>query len=87
MKYTIGTKVVFFKKSNEKYAFELKNFQSYTILNRVVEFHKLGTIDYYSVAYNDGKSESSWYLEMDFIELKEYRKLKLKRLNDKTFPG
>lgn len=81
-KFEIGQKVVFIKKSNKEYAWSLKKYNIYEIKDIASDFIDFSTekIYYYSVNYDN---KSSWYIENDFIDLKEYRKLKLKKLNEK----
>jgi hypothetical protein len=80
MKYKIGDKVIFLKKSYKEDAWPLIDFEKYEISNRA--FDKMGIDTYYGVINKDGRS-STWYLEEDFISLNEYRKLKIKKINGK----
>ena len=84
MKYKIGEKVIFLKKSYKNDSWKLNKYEEYVITEH--SFNKYYTDDYnaythyYGVKQKNG-SESTWYDEMDFIGLKEYRKLKLKKIN------
>lgn len=80
MKYRIGDKVIFIKKSYKEDAWKLNNFEEYTITDRA--FDNMGIDTFYGVCHKDGTS-STWYLEEDFISLKEYRKFKIKKLNER----
>jgi hypothetical protein len=80
MKYKIGDKVVFFKKSYKEDAWPLNDYEEYTINNRA--FDKMG-IMYYGVKHKNG-AETTWYDEKDFIGLKEYRKKKLEKINGQS---
>ena len=89
MKYKIGDKVIFIKKSSKEDAWPLKNYEEYIVSSksysgeREEPYHKKDYTPntyYYGVKCKNG-SESTWYDEIDFIGLKEYRKLKLERIN------
>lgn len=77
MKYKIGEKVVFIKKSSKEDSWSLNDYEEYIISNISYD-----TIIWYGVKHKNG-SETTWYREMDFIGLKEYRKLKLEKINDR----
>ena len=79
MKFKINDKVFFFKRSYKEYAWELNENEEYTITN--VSFDRMGIDTYYGVKHKNG-TESTWYLERDFITTKEYRKLKLMKINE-----
>ena len=87
MKYKIGEKVVFIKKSYKSDSWKLNNYEEYIITEHA--FNKYYTDDYnaythyYGVRHKNG-SETTWYDEMDFVSLKEYRKLKLKKINEQA---
>lgn len=77
MKYKIGDKVIFIKKSNKEDAWPLNDYEEYKITNRA--FDNMGIDTFYGVKNKNGQ-ESTWYLEMDFITIKELRKIKLKKI-------
>ena len=83
-KFEIGQKVIFIKKSNREYAWELEQYEQYKIEGRAKDViaNNIENIkqNYYSVIRNGVMT--SWFIEEDFIDLKEYRKLKLKNLNN-----
>ena len=81
MKYKIGDKVVFIKKSHKEYACPLNDYEEYIINNRA--FDKMGIDMYYGVKHKNG-TETTWYDENDFIGLKEYRKKKLEKINGQS---
>ena len=87
MKYKIGDKVVFLKISHEEDAWPLNDYEEYIVVNKSYsgdeEYHYEPKTHYYGVKHKDG-TESTWYNEMDFIGLKEYRKLKLEKINGQT---
>lgn len=78
MKYKIGDKVIFLKRSSKIDAWSLNNYEEYEIVNRA--FDKTGINVYYGVKDRIGQ-ESTWYIEEDFLSLKEARKIKLDKLN------
>lgn len=80
MKFRIGDNVIFIKRSYKEDAWPLNNYEKYTITNRA--FDRMGIDTFYAVKDNNGK-ESTWYIEDDFLTLKEYRKLKIKKLNER----
>lgn len=79
MKFKINDKVIFVKRSYKEYAWQLNENEEYTINN--VAFDSMGIDTYYGVIHKNG-TESTWYLDCDFISVKEYRKLKLKKINE-----
>ena len=87
MKYKIGERVVFIKKSNKENAWDLNNYEIYTIsdyaYNNISNNDYVVNKNYYGVWDKDG-SESTWYDEIDFIGLKEYRKIKLEKINNES---
>lgn len=78
MKYKIGDKVIFFKNSTKIDAWPLINYEEYEIINRA--FNDFGTA-FYGVKDKKGQ-ESTWYLEKDFLSLKEVRRLKINKLQN-----
>jgi hypothetical protein len=78
MKYKIGEKVVFLKKYHEEDAWPLIDYEEYQISDK--SFDSMGIEIFYGVKHKNG-TRTTWYNEMDFIGLKEYRKLKLKKIN------
>lgn len=84
MQYNIGDKVVFIKIPNKKYAWELNNYECYTVFD--ISKTRLGVPLneqklYYGVLDCKG-SVTTWYEYNDFIPLKKYRKEKLKKLKN-----
>lgn len=85
MKFDIGDRVIFIKKSDKEDSWKLNNFEEYVITG--VSKNLVSRKDYpiigfyYGVKHKSG-SETTWYLEDDFLTIKEYRKLKLKKLNE-----
>ena len=78
MKYKIGDKVVFIKKASSKEdAWPLVDYEEYIITHRSSDINTC-----YGVKSKEKYGDySTWYEEQDFIGLKEYRKLKLERIN------
>lgn len=84
MKYKIGEEVVFIKKSSKIDAWPLNDYEKYIITDS--SFRITGQNQepkFYGVKHKNG-SESTWYDEIDFIKLKEYRKLKLEKINEEV---
>lgn len=78
MKYRIGDKVMFLKRSEKIDAWPLNNYEEYEIVNRA--FDDTGINVFYGVEDKKGQG-SSWYIEEDLLSLKEARKIKLDKLN------
>jgi len=72
---------VFFIGNNSKYSLKLNKYEEYEISDFAYENDQFRDF-YYGVKDKNG-TESTWYVEEDFIELKEYRKLKLQKLHEK----
>jgi hypothetical protein len=81
MKYNLGDKVIYNKKSARKYAWQLIEYNEYTIISSA--FSNDDDDNYYCVKSGNG-TESCWYLEEDFMINSEYRKIKLKKINENT---
>ncbi len=92
MKYKIGEKVIFLKKSSKEDGWPLNNYEEYIITessysgDRRYPYHHDNDYTpntyYYGVKSKEKYgSTSTWYEEQDFIGLKEYRKLKLEKIN------
>ena len=83
MKYKIGDKVIFIKKSLKEDSWKLNNYEEYIItehsFNKHYHYNYEAYTNYYGVKHING-SESSWYDEIDFTTIKEYRELKLKKI-------
>ena len=84
MKYKIGDKVIFKAQPAKVYAWILNDYEEYVIVNRAFsdEYstdYKPNTT-YYGVKDKKG-TETTWFEENDFITIKRYRKLKLKKIN------
>jgi hypothetical protein len=77
MGYKIGERVIFMSQPKKEYGWKLKDFEEYIICNRAFD-----EIEYYTVRNISGSEETSWFEEDDFLTLKEYRKLKLKKLKN-----
>lgn len=77
MKYKIGDKVIFLKRSSKIDAWPLNNYEEYEIVNRA--FDNSGTNVFYGVEDRKGQG-STWYLEEDFLSLIEARKIKLDKI-------
>ena len=75
MKYHIGDKVVFVNNSKTIYEWTITEYKFYKIYG--YSNHISGVV--YSVKF--GTTIQSWYRECDFMSLKEYRKLKIEKLN------
>lgn len=84
MKYKIGNKVIFKSQPYKEYAWKLNDFEEYTISNRAFDINKTFDIksikNYYEVADKNG-NKTCWFEEDDFLTLREYRKLKIKKIN------
>lgn len=76
-KFKIDQDVIFIKKSNRIDAWNLDQYELYKIDCHVITNKQ----KYYSVIDKNGR-KTSWFIEEDFINLKEYRKLKLNKLNN-----
>lgn len=81
MKYKIGDTVIFISKPDKYHSWELENYKKYTIVNRA--FYKYDPDTYHYAVDNNNGTQTSWYDEEDFITLKEFRKIKLEKLNGK----
>jgi len=86
MNYKIGDKVVFIFDPLKIYAWKLDNYGIYEIENIAYgssdfDDYKKGEF-YYSV--KNKSCTTSWFEYDDFLPLKKYRKLKLKKLNDRN---
>ena len=87
MKYKIGEKVVFLKKSHKEDSWPLNIYEEYIITvhsysgDEEYNHHYTPRINYYGVKHKNN-SETTWYDEIDFIGIKEYRKIKLKKINE-----
>jgi len=75
MNFKINDKVIFIG-NNDKYTWKLTKFKIYTITNRA--FYKYS--DKIQYAVKNDNCASCWYDETDFINLKEFRKLKLNNI-------
>jgi len=83
MKYKIGDKVIFKSQACKEYAWTLNDYEEYEIINKAFsdEYstnYKPNTT-YYSVKDKKG-TETSWFEAKDFISVKKYRRLKLKKI-------
>jgi hypothetical protein len=83
MKYKIGDKVVFKSQPYKQYAWKLNDYEVYEIRSCAFatensDDYKMNTF-YYSVKDKKG-TETSWFEHDDFITIKKYRKLKLKKI-------
>ena len=80
MKFKTGETVIFKKNTRDsKYAWELTEFEKYTVTNHSFKMSN-SKINYIAVNNIHG-TETNWYNEEDFITIQEYRKYKLRKLN------
>lgn len=80
MKFKTDEKVVFIGENDEG-KWKLTKYETYVVVNHA--FENLNPITMYcSVSNLKRTKESSWYDEEMFISLKEFRKLKLEKLNN-----
>lgn len=77
MKYKIGDSVIFKSQSHKDYSWKLNDFEEYTISNRAFDIKCVRV--FYEVEDKYG-TLTSWFEDDDFLTLKEYRKLKLKKI-------
>jgi len=75
MKYHVGDNVVFINNSKNAYDWNITEYKIYKIYGYSI--HKSQIV--YSVKF--GTTIQSWYSECDFMSLKEYRKLKIEKIN------
>jgi hypothetical protein len=78
MKFKIGDKVVFIQQSYKEYAWKLNEHETYTVSN--LAFSTYEVENYIAVKNYKGQEESTWYLEKDFMKIKELRKQKLTKI-------
>jgi len=82
MRFKKGDKVVYIDRlpmTDEYKGWQLNKYETYEVIN--IACNKQGEI-FYGVKDKKG-TETTWFSEEDFIELKEYRKLKLEKLHEK----
>jgi len=76
----IDDEVIFKKVKNKKYAWILEENQKYIIVNR--SFNDKGDM-YYAVKDINDFTTINWFDKENFITIQEYRKKKLKKLNER----
>jgi len=79
MKFHVGDNVIFINNSKNIYGWNLKEYKTYKIYGYSYRYSDNLSDILYSVKF--GTTIQSWYLECDFMSIKEYRKLKIKMLN------
>lgn len=78
MKYQIGDTVIFITVPNMKYSWKLNDYDEY-IINKIAYGSEPEQVVYgVKDKYN---TETTWFTEDTFVTLKEYRKIKLNKIN------